>query len=266
LWHGFALGTQAVPATQTLHVPPRHTSEPPHAAASGWNAVSVQTGAPLAQTVDAAVAQAEGVQAAPSVHAVQTPLVLQTPVTEPDVQGVPALANVASTQTGAPVEHAVDAEVAQGLEEVQAAPSVHAVQTPLVLQTPVTEPDVQGVPALAKVASAQTGAPVVQSVDAVSAQGLLDVHVTPAEQGPQVLRGGPLHTSPEPQVAPAPWKVRSVQTGAPLLHSIVALVAQRFADVQVAPWVHAVHTPALLQTPAAPPDVVQAVPAGVTKV
>jgi hypothetical protein len=56
-----------------------------------------------------------------------------------------------------------------------------------------------------------------------------------------------------------------VQTGAPLLQSIVALVAQGFADVQVAPWVHAVHTPALLQTPAAPPDVVQVVPAA-TKV
>jgi hypothetical protein len=187
LWHGFALGTQAVPATQTLHVPPRHTSDPPHAAASGWNAASVQTGAPLAQTVDAAVAQGlEDVQAPPSVHAVQTPLVLQTPVTEPEVHDVPALANVASTHTGAPVEQPMVAVSAQGLLDVHAAPVVQATHVPAGLHTPVILPLVQDVPAARKDWSVQTGPLLPHAMVALVAQGFAEVQDVPEVQAVQI--------------------------------------------------------------------------------
>jgi hypothetical protein len=64
---------------------------------------------------------------------------------------------------------------------------------------------------------------------------------------------------------PAAWNVRSVQTGAPLEHSVVAVASHGLVDVQVASCVHAVQTPALLQTPD-PPLTVQADPTGIVEV
>jgi hypothetical protein len=114
----------------------------------------------------------------------------------------------------------------------------------------------------------QTGAPLEQSVVAVAVHGLLDVQAAPGEQALQVFGGaplGPLHTPvivPDVHAAPAARNVWSLQTGVPLEQSMAAPVAQGLLEVHVAPWVHAVQMPvAPLQTPAAPPEVVQAAPA-----
>jgi hypothetical protein len=58
-----------------------------------------------------------------------------------------------------------------------------------------------------------------------------------------------------PQLVPAAAKVRSVHTGRPLLHSSVAVAAQGFVEVQVAPWVQAVQTPVGEQTRSVPQPV-----------
>jgi hypothetical protein len=66
-----------------------------------------------------------------------------------------------------------------------------------------------------------------------------------------------LQVSPVPQEVPSVLKVRSVQTG-PAAHSKVAVAAQGFVDVQVAPTVQTTQVPEALQTPPPP----QSVPAG----
>jgi hypothetical protein len=107
----------------------------------------------------------------------------------------------------------------------------------------------------------QTGAPLLQSIVALVAQGFAEVQDAPcvhAVQTPALLHT-PV-TLPDVQDVPAAWKVWSVQTGAPLVQSVVAVAAHGFAEGQVAPCVHAVHTPPLLHTPG-PPATVQGVPA-----
>lgn len=71
----------------------------------------------------------------------------------------------------------------------------------------------------------------------------------------------------EPHCVASAWNVVSVQTGAPLLQLIAAAVAHGFVLEHASPAVHAPHASGgfdvgPLHTPAAPPDVVQAVPAG----
>jgi hypothetical protein len=82
---------------QTTHAPARHTLVlDPQAVASGRNAVSLQTGAPLLQSMAAAVAQGFVlVQGAPCTQALHDPLApLQTPVGAAAGQAVPAGWNV----------------------------------------------------------------------------------------------------------------------------------------------------------------------------
>jgi len=91
---------------------------------------------------------------------------------------------------------------------------------------------------------------------AVAAHGPEGVQLAPGEQA--VHTPVPLQTpvvAPEVHAAPTPTKVRSVQTGAPDEHSMVAVAAQGLADVHVSPCVHATHWPPALQTPAAVPAV-----------
>jgi hypothetical protein len=149
--HGFAVGTQEVPATHAEQVPERQTPpDVPQVAASARKLVSLHTVAPLGSHVVAAEA-AHGlalVQATPGVQSAQEPVALHWPVLVPDVQVVPAGWYVWSWHTGAPLEHETEDVRAQGLLEVQAAPAVQAVQIPVApLHTPVTVPEAQAVPA-----------------------------------------------------------------------------------------------------------------------
>jgi hypothetical protein len=82
--------------------------------------------------------------------------------------------------------------------------------------------------------STQIGSPVLHEIAAVW-QGFVDAQETPALQG----RHAPLaeQTRFVPQAVPAAKKVRSVHTGAPVLHSNVAVAEQGFAVSQGAPCV-----------------------------
>jgi hypothetical protein len=224
--------------------------------------VSAHTGAPVEQAMAAPVAHGfVDVQAVPAAHAVQALLVpLHTPATPPDVQAAPAAVKVWSTQTATPLEQSMAAVAAHGLLEVHAAPCVQAPHVPALLHTPTVDPDVHAVPGALNVWTVQTGAPLVQSVVAVAAQTLLDVHAAACVHALHTPVG-PLHTPATPpvvQAVPAGWNV-SVQTGAPLEHTMEAVASQGL-EAQAAPCVHAVHAPLALQTPLPPPATVQEEP------
>ncbi len=177
------------------------------------------------------------VQAAPWVHDVHTPVVEQTMFVP---QVVPAARKVRSVHTGAPELHSIVELVAHGLGVVgvQAAPSVQAVQTPVAEQTRFVP---QLVPAARKVRSVHTGAPELHSMVAVASQGFVEVQVAPWAQ--EVQTPVEEQTRFVPQLVPAARKVRSVHTGAPELHSMVAVAAHGFVEVQAAPWRQALQTP-----------------------
>ena len=74
----------------------------------------------------------------------------------------------------------------------------------------------------------------------------------------------PLHTpatAPDVQAVPAAAKVWSTQTAVPLVQLVVAVAVHGLLDVHAAPWVQALHVPALLHTPLPPPAAVQGEPA-----
>jgi len=77
-----------------------------------------------------------------------------------------------------------------------------------------------------------------------AAQGLEGVHGAFCVQGVQTPDGE--QTWLVPQTVPAAFEVRSVQTGAPVPQAMVAVAVHGLPEVdgQVAPWVHAVQTPA----------------------
>jgi hypothetical protein len=263
---------QTAPWVQAVHTPPMpQTPLPPPVGVQGdptaTSVLSVQTGAPLEQLMVAVAAHGlVDVQLASGEQAVQVPLVPQTPLVVPCVHGVPGVWNVWSVQTGAPLVQLMVAVASQTLLEVHAAPCVHALHTPVApLHTPATPPEVQANPADWNVWSLQTGAPVEQSIVAVTSQGFDDVQVAPCVQEMQdpVVLQTPVMV-PEVHPVPAALKVWSVQTGAPLPQAMVAVASQGFEEVQLAPALHCVHTPAALHTPATPP-VVHDVPT-VTKV
>jgi len=100
---------------------------------------------------------------------------------------------------------------------------------------------------------------------ALAAQGLDEVQVAPwlhavhAPPAPQTPLPPPDGTHDVPGVL----KVWSVQTGAPLVHTMEAVASQGFDDVQAVPAAHAVQAPLVpLHTPATPPEV-QPMPAAV---
>jgi hypothetical protein len=113
--------------------------------------------------------------------------------------------------------------------------------------------------------SVQTGAPLLQTRDDVAAHGFVEVQAVPAVQAVQALVVGPLHTPAAPpevvQAVPAVEPVWSVQTGAPLEQSMVALAMQTSVDVHEAPCVHATQVDDVpLHTPVVPVVVVQPTP------
>jgi hypothetical protein len=197
------------------------------------------------------------VQAAPWLQAVQAPPALQTPLPPPDgTHEEPARTNVWSLQTGAPVEQSTVALAAQGLDEVQAAPWVQAVHTPPALQTPLPPPEVvQAEPTALNVRSVQTGAPLEQFTVALAAHGFVEVQAVPAAQAVQVPASQTPLIVPDVQDRPFARNVRSVQTAAPLEHSMVALAAHTLLEVQGAFCVQAAQVPLGLQTPTVVPDV-----------
>jgi hypothetical protein len=79
-WHGFAAGWQVVPGKHALQNPPPQNWFVPQFVPSGRLPLSVQTGAPLVQTI-AAVLHAGSVvdgHVAPAVQATQVPALSQT--------------------------------------------------------------------------------------------------------------------------------------------------------------------------------------------
>jgi hypothetical protein len=119
-WQRF-VGAQARPAVQATHTPVLQTMFVPHIVPLATLPVSVQTGAPLVQTV-AAVRQGLPltVQLAPAVQATQLPEALQTLFVPQLVPAVTAV--VLSLQTGVPVEQD-SVPWWQGLVGTQDAPS-----------------------------------------------------------------------------------------------------------------------------------------------
>jgi hypothetical protein len=274
------LEVHEAPCTHATHAPvgPPHTPGEPaavQAVPAGWNVWSLQTGAPVEQSIEAETAQGFAeVHAVPAAHSLHRALVPLHAPARPDgaVQAVPAAWKVWSLQTGVPVEQSIAAVAAQGFDDVHVAPSAHAEHTPLgpvgpLPQNAVPAPPLQSVPAALNVRSLQTGAPVEQSIAADRAQGFVEVHAAPWAHAPQTPfgpLGAPQKEVPAPplQSVPASLNVWSLQTGAPVEQSIVAEAAQAFIDVQDVPVEQAVQLPVASQTPLAPVAVVQAVPGG----
>jgi hypothetical protein len=149
----------------------------------------------------------DGTHDVPATHAAHAPVRQTEPFGH--VLVVPSSWNVVSVQTGAPVSQVVAAAVAQGFVEVQDAPGVHAVHTPALLQVPDVVPEVQAVPTGWNVWSVQTGAPLVQTVVALVAQGFVEVHAAPCVHELHVALV-PLHTPCTPltlHAIPAAWNV-----------------------------------------------------------
>ncbi len=102
-------------------------------------------------------------------------------------------------------------------------------------------PDPHPVPSGWKVRSVHSP-PVLHSMVAVAAHGFVEVQVAPSVQLMQAPAGE--HTCPGvPHGVPGAWKVRSVHRP-PVLHSMVAVAAQAFVEVQVAPSVQLMQAPA----------------------
>ncbi len=130
----------------------------------------------------------------------------------------------------------------QGLAGVHGAPTVQEAQAPALHTWFVP----QLVPSARNVRSVQTGAPELHSMVAVASHGFVEVQVAPWVQLLQTPAGE--QTWFVPQLVPAAKKVRSVHTGAPELHSRVAVAAQGFVEVQAVPWAQEVQAPADEQT------------------
>jgi hypothetical protein len=151
----------------------------------------------------------------------------------------------------------MDDEVAQRFVDVQVAPALQALQA---LEVPVQTPPVQAAPGARNV-STHTGPPLWQLTVEVAVHGPEAAQAAPSEQAvhvPAALQT-PVADAAVQGLPTAP-KVRSVQTGAPEEHSMVAVRAQGLAEAQLAPCVHAAHWPPPSHTPAAPPEAVQVVP------
>ncbi len=235
---------QAAPSVQAMQAPPGEQTCPvPQLVPAARNVRSVHTGAPELHSMVAVAAQGfVEVQAAPWAHDVHAPVAEQT-MSVPQL--VPAARNVRSVHTGAPELHSTVELVAHGLGVVgvQAAPWVHDVQTPVAEQT-MSVP--QLVPAARNVRSVHMGAPELHSIVELVAQGFVEVQAAPWVH--DVHAPAAEQTRFVPQFVPAARKVRSVHAGAPELHSMVAVAAQRFVEVQAAPWVQEVQTPVVEQT------------------
>jgi hypothetical protein len=207
--HGL-LGVHAAPCvhgTQLADVP-LHTPTAPltlsvQPVPAALNAPSVQTGAPLEQTMVAPFTQGPlAVHGAPDVHGTQLPDVpLHTPVAPVlVVQLVPADLYVWSVQTGAPEEHTMVPVAPQASVGVQLAPGVHALQVPVESHAPLAPVDVvHAVPTAAVCVTVQTGVPEAQLYEAAVAQVFVDVHDPPHRWKDQTTR-----------IVPFPWLVQSM--------------------------------------------------------
>jgi hypothetical protein len=179
----------------------------------------------------------EGVQASPTVHATQAPLLQTRLVPQP----VPFATFSDSTQTGAPVLQVI-APVRQGLPAMgQVAPAVQSPHVPAALQTLLVPQDVPAGTFVS--ASRHCGVPVVH--DRVPLwQGLAGVQVAPDSQAAHC----PLwHTIPVPQAVPFGWSLASVHTGAPVVQLIAPVRHGLPVTVQGVPAAHDAQLP-LLQT------------------
>lgn len=198
---------------QATHTPVLQTMFVPHIVPLATLPVSVQTGAPLVQTV-AAVRQGfpVTVQLAPAVQATQLPEALQTLLVP---QLVPAAtAVVLSLQTGVPV---VQESVPwwHGFVGTQEAPSWQTPHAPDRHTIPVPHE----VPFGLLPAAVQTATPVVHAIAPSWHGSPVSVHASPAAQATQAPL---LQTIPVPQTVPfacACWV--SVQDAAPVAEQAV---------------------------------------------
>ncbi len=161
VWHGFAGGHEP-PATHVPHVPLSQTSLAPHGVPFATLPVALQTGRPVLQSVVPVWHGLVGMQLAPGVHEVQTPLsqTMLVPHEVPLVTGV-----VVSLHTGVPVVHPM-APSTHGLGGVpHDVPAVHPTHRPL-SQTALVPHEVPFIAAVDE--SVHTGAPVAQLMTPVT--------------------------------------------------------------------------------------------------
>ena len=213
----------AVHATQTPE--PLQTMFVPQLVPAALLVPSMQVITPVAQDV-VPFLQTVGlvVHAVPAVHAPHVPL-LQTRFV-PHV--VPFATFPVSAQTGTPVTHEV-APVLQWFVGWQAAPAVHAPHVPL-LQTMFVPHDAP----LARFRPVSEHVIVGAQVCVPAWHGFAGVQASPAVHDAQAPE---LHTRFVPQDVPLATFPDSVQTGAPVLHTVVPVRQGLPVTAQLAPTV-----------------------------
>jgi hypothetical protein len=218
---------------QEVHVPPLHTLLVPHDVPSLTLPVSAQTEAPVVQDVAPVLQALLGWQVVPAVQAPQLPLshTLLFP------QAVPSATLPVSAQTEAPVVQDV-APVLQALAGWQLTFVVQAPQVPLsqTLFVPQAVPLVRFCPVSEQViAGEQAVRPAWQALGGVQAVPAVQATQLPLLQTMLVPQPVPLATFPD-----------CVQTGAPLLQTVVPVRQGAPEGEQLAPaW-------QLTQLPVAP--------------
>jgi hypothetical protein len=239
------VGLQLFPAMQVTHIPALQTLLGPQvlpfprvSPVSVQVIAGAQTWLPVWQGLD-------GVQVAPTVHAVQTP----SSQTWPVPHMVPLATFPVSVQTGAPVSHVI-AAVRQGFAAtVQLAPAWHATQAPVALQTLF---GAQVVPAATSVPlSLHTGVPLEQTSEPWWQAFVVGTHEASIWQ---TVHTPSRQTMSEPQLVPLGRLPAAAQTGAPVSHAIAPVWHVFPVREQAVPAAHGTHVP-LLHTMSSPQTV-----------
>jgi hypothetical protein len=227
------VGWQLTPAVQLLHVPLLQTLFVPHDVPSATFPVSPQTEVPVVHDVAPVLQRLVGWQAVPVVHAPQVPL-SQTLLLPHDIPSatfpVSAQTEVPVTQEVVPVRHALVGWQLTPALQVLHVPPLHTLFVPQVVPLarfcPVSEQAIAG---------EQTVMPAWQTLDAVQASPAVQATHVPSLQTMLLPQEVPLATFPD-----------CMQTGAPLLQTVVP-VRQAAPEIeQLAPaW-------QLTQVPVAP--------------
>ncbi len=227
------VGWQLIPAVHELHVPALHTLFVPHDVPSATFPASAQTEVPDMQDVVPVLHGLVGWQLVPAVQAPHVPL-SQTLFVPHDV---PLATFPVSPQTEVPVTQEV-VPVLHALLGWQLTPAVQEPQVPLshTLFVPQVVPLERFCPVSEQViAGEQTVMPAWQALDAVQASPAVQATHAPALQTMLVPHEVPLATFPD-----------CVQTGAPLLQTVVPVWQGALEIEQLAPaW-------QLTQLPVAP--------------
>ena len=232
--HGL-VGVQLAPLVQEVHVPPLHTLFVPHDVPSAAFPATVQTEVPVEQDVIPVLQRLLGWQLMPAVQEAHVPA-LHTLLVPHDV---PSATFPDATQAEVPVEQDVT-PVLQRVLGWQVVPAVQAPQVPALhtLLVPQVVPLARFCPVSEQViAGEQAVMPAWQTLDAVQA--------SPAVQATHVP---PLQTMLVPQEVPFATFPDCVQTGAPLLQTVVPVRQGALEIEQLAPTWQLTQIPVVPQT------------------